>query len=60
MSKGRADPKPLQQIRNAVFGGFNVLLSAFQSGSGTPVVEMDFSKEDASSTLYGLQINKGV
>lgn len=60
LSKRRAKQKPLVLIRNTVLPGSSVLLSAFRRESGTSVVEVHFSEEDASSELNGMVINMGV
>lgn len=44
VSKGRAEPKALVQIRNAILRGCSLLHSAFQRESATPVIEVDSSK----------------
>lgn len=60
LSKRKAEPKPLEWIINAVLQGFSVLHSKIQGESVSPLMEVEFSKADASSEIEWLFINMGV
>lgn len=58
--KEKAEPRPIVRIRNAVLQECNVLHSNSQRESRAPVVEIAFSRRDASSKSNGFFINIGV
>lgn len=60
MLQKRLEIKPLLKIRDVVLRGCDLVLSAFQRESRTPIAEVDFSKGDVSSELNWLLLNVGV